>query len=497
MKVRLVILAAAFLSLLCSPAAFAQDDSSAFSALGAKLEEYLTAIERDAPKIKCNEADFLIESCQDSLTRQFAALKIYSHYMNSPLMGDEAVAVHVCDNWFISGKVKMKSEEDLIEATMFAEFNRQSLIGCRAPEISVQDTAGAYIDLFGSVPDDGRFTVLYFYDTDCATCEADGIVLKSMFGKENYPVHFYAVYTGADYEKWTEYISTGLNFGSPAVDMRHFWDPDMSSGYQMKYGVLKTPSIFVIDGRGVIVGRRLDPVSLAQLLKICLSPAADRACEFGSRESSEFYDKLLKPDFSCADADSLRKCISSMTLAGGDTLMFRQMTGDMLHWLAGKSGAEAKCALGNLLVQDVFGKRELWAKSADSLSILPFAEILDDLLSRAEPGTKMPEISVEGTMKRGKKSVEGIYNLSRLRNATVIFHTGGCENCKAELAAADSLCLKDRKARVLLVNMDDLLAYRPETAKALFDAFDLTVLPYITATDNKGVIVGKYMTLVY
>ena len=83
MKVRLVILAAAFLSLLCSPAAFAQDDSSAFSALGAKLEEYLTAIERDAPKIKCNEADFLIESCQDSLTRQFAALKIYSHYMNS------------------------------------------------------------------------------------------------------------------------------------------------------------------------------------------------------------------------------------------------------------------------------------------------------------------------------------------------------------------------------------------------------------------------------
>ena len=68
---------------------------------------------------------------------------------------------------------------------------------------------------------------------------------------------------------------------------------------------------------------------------------------------------------------------------------------------------------------------------------------------------------------------------------------------QAELAAADSLCLKDRKARVLLVNMDDLLAYRPETAKALFDAFDLTVLPYITATDNKGVIVGKYMTLVY
>ena len=49
--------------------------------------------------------------------------------------------------------------------------------------------------------------------------------------------------------------------------------------------------------------------------------------------------------------------------------------------------------------------------------------------------------------------------------------------------------------RVLLIDMDEIFSSWPETAEQLFNAFDLTALPYITETDRKGIIIRKYMTL--
>ena len=81
--------------------------------LGAKLEQYFAALAGEPVSVQNNECDFLIESCRDSLVRQYVALKIYDHYLRSKIMGDDAVAVHVADKWFLSGKVKMHSDEDL------------------------------------------------------------------------------------------------------------------------------------------------------------------------------------------------------------------------------------------------------------------------------------------------------------------------------------------------------------------------------------------------
>ena len=100
------------------------------------------AIEREGTQVQKQESDFLIESASDSLVRQFIALKIYDHYLNSPVMGSEAVAIHVLDRWFIPGTVKMKSDIDFINAQVYADFNRQSLVGMKAPQLSMQDIDG-------------------------------------------------------------------------------------------------------------------------------------------------------------------------------------------------------------------------------------------------------------------------------------------------------------------------------------------------------------------
>ena len=178
MKRLLIALAALFVAFSLR----AQDDR--FEALGTKLEEYFAALAGDPVPVQNAECDFLIESCQDSLTRQFVALKIYDHYLNSKIMGDDGVAVHVADTWLIPGKVAMKDDMDLLNAKVFAEFNRQAQLGAAAPGLVARDPDGAAVAL----PVEGEYTLLYFYDTSCSTCRIETPRLVNFLKNTSFPL---------------------------------------------------------------------------------------------------------------------------------------------------------------------------------------------------------------------------------------------------------------------------------------------------------------------
>ena len=78
----------------------------------------------------------------------------------------------------------------------------------------------------------------------------------------------------------------------------------------------------------------------------------------------------------------------------------------------------------------------------------------------------------------------------------IIFYTSECEICKAEKAAASVVAASDRKVRVLMVNVDEIVSDDPSLADGLFDEFDLSALPFVLETDRKGVILRRYITLV-
>ena len=206
-----------------------------FKELGAKLEEYFVSLAGECPAVQKQECDFLIESSRDSLVRQYVALRIYEHYTSSKIMGDEAVAVHVVDKWLSSGRVKMRSQEDLLAAKMYAEFNRNSLIGKNAPRISMKDPDGKAV----KIPVSGRYNVLYFYDTSCATCKVETARLKSLLREEDYNIKVLAIYVGADASAWEAYRAD-------FPEASHLWDPSVESDWQRMYGVLGTPRMFLV-----------------------------------------------------------------------------------------------------------------------------------------------------------------------------------------------------------------------------------------------------------
>ena len=476
--------------------AFVQD-SLQFARLDAKLDEYLAAISREGLDVQIEECDYIIESASDSLVRHKIANRIYQNYVDSPLMGAEAVAIHVFDRWFLGGGVKMDGDIALLNAKIHADFNRLSLLGCKAQDLEMQTSDGSRKTLFVEAGE--RYTVLYFYDADCAKCRIQSILLRNLFDTEDYPVDFEAVYTGDDVQEWNDYISRYLSVSAKKMNVTHLWDPQVDSDYQRKYGVIQTPRLFLISPDGVIVGRALDAKALSQMLHEIFS---EKILNYGGKESEALYDMVFGKDEVPADKSEVTAVadhIAASTLARRDTVMFRQMTGDLLYYLSSKRGEAFKEGLDYLIDEYILSKPQVWKSQDDSLKVVGMAQVMDDLLSKAVPGSKIPAIRVPGELISYGKHKAVTKSLGKLggRRNILMFYAEGCNVCAAEKEAIGAL-LSDRDSaagvKVYLVNVDKVLAEDPSLASTLFESFDLTSLPFILETDAKGAVLRRYVS---
>lgn len=240
----------------------AQIDSTRLDAMDKMLDIYIGALEKEPVDIKEQECDFIISACTDSILKQHAAIRLYTYYFASSLMGDEAVAIHIYDNWFANRNVAMQSDIDLLNAGIFADFNRTSLIGAPAPVLELEGISGETV----TFPLKERFSVLFFYDTTCSRCKMETALLGSLLDSGRFGFSLYAIYVGDNREAWEEYASANLKTDADDISVSHVWDPEIVSGYQKLYGVMQTPRMFLVAPDGRIVGRMLNTEALIKLL---------------------------------------------------------------------------------------------------------------------------------------------------------------------------------------------------------------------------------------
>lgn len=394
---------------------FAQVDSTRLAELDKRLDKYFQILEPESVDVKSRECDLLIDSAKDSLLRQHIALKAYDHYLNSTLMGDEGVAVHLTDTWFASGLVSMGGEEVLFNAKIFADFNRQSLLGKPAPSFAMESFEGDSVSFGGRSE---HYRVLLFYDTDCAKCKLELMRLRPLLDSRNWPVDLYAVYTGSDKENWGKWLSERMNINAPRTRIFNLWDPEVKSDYQMKYGVLQTPRMFLIDKEGTIIGRGLDSDALEHLLDIVLPVFVDY--EYGGAASAALmddlfasYDDPVSDSLSHRGSDSSRKhpdrspcpsrrptptrilsmakTLESSTLSKADTVSFKHLEGDLLYWLTSRRDELSKEGTLPFINEYILSRPEIWNTQDDTLKVVGLARMMKDLLSRTPVGSKLPK----------------------------------------------------------------------------------------------------------
>lgn len=473
------LLICALLSASCLSVLAVSPDSTALAELDGRLEAYFRTLEAEGAEIKNRECDLLIGNARTSELKQHIALKVYAYYLNSPLMGDEAVAVHVADTWFLSGKVQMHSETDLLNAKLFAAFNRQSLIGCKAPPVLLYDPAGNRVD---PGKDASRARVLYFYDTDCARCKLETLRLERLFAEKDYPVDFQAVYAGANEDSWEEWRKSHFGKTGENPTVVHLWDPEVSSGFQEKYGVLETPGMFLIDPYGVIVGRRLDAEALERLLDHYL---AEWDYVYGREESVAVFDRIFAAFGDSLQAGSVIEVASLLQdRIGKDTLAYKHLEGDLLYYLSTRREEALREGMLPFLDTFILSRPEIWNLPDDTLKVVGMAGMMKSLLSKAQPGSRLPLLRLPGWKK------------FRRRGGYLFFHTEGCEVCREQLAGIDAVRRNVPHApRVFTVDVDKVSEASPELAGQLFDAFDLSVFPLGMEIGRRGVVLRRYISV--
>lgn len=473
----------------------AQVDSAGLAALDRRLDEYFRTLEAERIDVKNRECDLLIDSAKDSALRKHIALKIYNHYLESPVMGDEAVAIHLTDTWFTSGLIDMGGDEVLLNARVYADFNRSSLLGMKAPSLVMETPEGGSVSVGGP---SGRFRVLFFYDTDCSKCRLETVLLRTKINSKNWPIDFYAIYTGNDERKWKEWREAKFSVRSEATAIIHLWDPEIASDYQMKYGVIQTPRMFLLDRSGTIVGRGLDARALEQLLGIVLPEVS---YEYGGESSMALIDNLYASGGG-SDASSatrvldIANVLESRTLAKGDTVFFKHLEGDLLYWLTSCRTEACKEGTVPFIDEYLLSRPEIWNTSDDTLKVVGLARMMKDLLSRTPAGSRLPgakeilrKSGVEASV-AGKVFDAKAWDRLRRKGGYIVFHTEGCPVCKAELSAADSLDL-----RALDINVDEIMVAAPELAKVFLDTFDLSSMPFVIEVSRRGIVSRRYVSL--
>ncbi|MBQ8061652.1 MAG: redoxin domain-containing protein [Bacteroidales bacterium] len=432
-------------------------------------------LEQEPAEVKNQECDALISAAEDPSLRRTIALKIYDHYRNSKLMGDETVAIHLIDTWFASGKVGMRDDSELFEAKMFAEFNRQSLIGCKAPVVMLASQYGGTVP----VPVPEGYSVLYFYDTDCAKCKFETPVLCSLLDDKEYPVTFYAIYVGTNEDRWKQWRDSAFKIETDETEVVHLWDPDNSADLQFAYGVVQTPKMFVVDPEGTIVGRELDTDSLEQLLDILLD---DGEYHYGSEASRDLFEKIFATyggRVASADVSDVAAMLKGRTLDLGDTLNFKHLEGDLLYFLATKRDEGYREGTADFVDSYILSRPDIWNTEDDSLMVVGMAEMLDGLLSKTPVGSVIPRMGIKG------------WNRFRKEGGYLFFHAEGCPICEEEMRVADSLGVK-----YFAVNMDALESKSRRKTGKLLDTFDLSALPLVLEIDKGGIVKRRYTSLV-
>lgn len=273
-----LLLSAAFL-LTAAQAASAQTtvetpaaDTAAAAGKGLSQEDInlvMSVFDGQQPYEIISRADAFIHTGKTPEETARIAWYIYNYYRSSNIMGYDEIAIYIADSYFLNKRYTLPDESAMMEMRLFAETNRNSLIGMKAPSLTLQDPAGTEI----RIPDgDQDYSVLYFYDDECPGCVRTTPALMQYMIRNSAGLNFtiYMVYTQNDRERWMDYIQKAVQpFTLPAnVRTVHLWDPDMTSDFVTKYGVISTPKLFLLDRNGNIIGRELTPTALGQVVDV-------------------------------------------------------------------------------------------------------------------------------------------------------------------------------------------------------------------------------------
>jgi thiol-disulfide isomerase/thioredoxin len=225
-----------------------------------KVNEYLDRLYApQADSLKKAIAFIVSKAKKNQETYKYAVWLGVIKYQTHEIMGLDEVYVNLYDTYFASGEMNFWANDKLRKNLKdHADRLRKSLIGQKGANLIMQDSnlqPKALYDI------KNKYTVLYIFDPDCGHCKEETPRLVDFYKKKKFDVEVYAVSADTSMVKMRDYIKT---MGMTWITVN---GPRTYVGsYQDLYDAMTTPTLYVLDNKKKIIGKKIPAEKLEDFL---------------------------------------------------------------------------------------------------------------------------------------------------------------------------------------------------------------------------------------
>lgn len=227
------------------------------------------------------EADYqLLLARNNPEVYKFLLNWLTDEYISPKYMGQDAVFVHLFEKYHSKGLTSWLNEKQMETISRRAYMLMANLIGLKAADLEMVDTAGKPAPLYGV---NAAYTVVCFWDPTCGHCKEELPRLDSIYEAswKKHGVKIYGVLSADSKDElkteWTKYIREHNLFDWINVyqtkETEAAIQAAQKAGYRQLYDVTLTPTLYLLDREKRIIGKKLTWQQLDELLQVKWSAA--------------------------------------------------------------------------------------------------------------------------------------------------------------------------------------------------------------------------------
>jgi thiol-disulfide isomerase/thioredoxin len=181
----------------------------------------------------------------------------------SKIMGLDEAFVYLVENYYMRGKATWIDSAQLAKYIDRGQKIAPNMIGRPAMDMRLVDSTDAKVIPLSSVK--SNYTVVIFWSPTCGHCQKEMPQFDSLYhaALKKYGVTIYAVEADNETEKWKKYVNEH-NLGEGWI---HVHDPNHTSNFRSFYDVYSTPTMYLLDDKKIIRGKRIDHSNLVGLIE--------------------------------------------------------------------------------------------------------------------------------------------------------------------------------------------------------------------------------------
>jgi thiol-disulfide isomerase/thioredoxin len=225
-----------------------------------RIDEYLDKLYPQQPDSLTKAIEKIVSKAKKNQeTYKYAVWVCTLKYQQPEIMGLDEIYVNLYDKYFASGEmdfwVNDKMKKNLKEQ---ADRLRKSLVGKTGPNLIMQDANFKPRSMYDIK---NKYTVLFIFDPDCGHCKTETPKLVSLYNKKKFDLEVFAVSADTSMVKMRDYVKT-MNMKWITVNgPRTYVGP-----YQDLYDAMTTPSLYVLDSKKKIIGKKIPVDKLDEFL---------------------------------------------------------------------------------------------------------------------------------------------------------------------------------------------------------------------------------------